>query len=85
MTRWLNHCHFGNVRAAPRRRIEDALQVHTVTSTPYWGLRSHLPADHPDKLLEIGSKPIPRQLIGIDLNQTNDLLLPQPALLLESA
>ncbi len=28
-----------------------------VTSPPYWGLRSYLPADHPDKHLEIGSEP----------------------------
>jgi DNA modification methylase len=28
-----------------------------VTSPPYWGLRSYLPADHPDKEREIGSEP----------------------------
>jgi site-specific DNA-methyltransferase (cytosine-N4-specific) len=28
-----------------------------VTSPPYWGLRSYLPAGHPDKHLEIGSEP----------------------------
>lgn len=28
-----------------------------VTSPPYWGLRSYLPAHHPDKHLEIGSEP----------------------------
>lgn len=28
-----------------------------VTSPPYWGLRSYLPADHPDKHREIGSEP----------------------------
>lgn len=28
-----------------------------VTSPPYWGLRSYLPDDHPDKPLEIGSEP----------------------------
>lgn len=28
-----------------------------ITSPPYWGLRSYLPADHPQKHLEIGSEP----------------------------
>ena len=28
-----------------------------ITSPPYWGLRSYLPADHPDKPHEIGSEP----------------------------
>lgn len=28
-----------------------------VTSPPYWGLRSYLPDDHPEKHLEIGSEP----------------------------
>jgi len=28
-----------------------------VTSPPYWGLRSYLPPDHPDKHKEIGSEP----------------------------
>lgn len=32
--------------------------VHCVcTSPPYWGLRSYLPADHPNKHMEIGSEP----------------------------
>ncbi len=58
MTEWLNRCHFGDVRAVLRRMVADGVQVHTiVTSPPYWGLRSYLPADHPDKALEIGSEP----------------------------
>jgi len=28
-----------------------------VTSPPYWGLRSYLPDDHPDKQKEIGLEP----------------------------
>jgi DNA modification methylase len=32
--------------------------VHTcITSPPYWGLRAYLPAEHPDKHMEIGSEP----------------------------
>ncbi|WP_017760679.1 DNA-methyltransferase [Pseudacidovorax intermedius] len=58
MTDWLNRCHFGDVRAVLRRMIDDGVKVHTiVTSPPYWGLRSYLPVDHPDKALEIGSEP----------------------------
>lgn len=58
MDRWLNRCHFGDVRAVLRQMIADGVQVQTiVTSPPYWGLRSYLPADHPDKALEIGSEP----------------------------
>lgn len=35
-----------------------ANSVHAcVTSPPYWGLRSYLPAGHPNKHLEIGSEP----------------------------
>ena len=34
-----------------------------VTSPPYWGLRSYLPADHPDKPLEIGSEPTLQQWV----------------------
>lgn len=34
-----------------------------VTSSPFLGLRSYLPADHPDKLLEMGSEPTPGEFI----------------------
>lgn len=55
---WLNRCHFGDVRMVLRRMIADGVQVHTiVTSPPYWGLRSYLPAGHPNKVHEIGSEP----------------------------
>ena len=55
---WLNRCHFGDVRMVLRRMIADGVQVHTiVTSPPYWGLRSYLPAGHPYKVHEIGSEP----------------------------
>ncbi|KQO38052.1 DNA methyltransferase [Acidovorax sp. Leaf84] len=55
---WLNRCHFGDVRAVLRQMIADGVQVDTiVTSPPYWGLRSYLPAEHPDKQYEIGSEP----------------------------
>lgn len=56
--RWLNLCHFGDVRSVLHQMIADGVQVDTiVTSPPYWGLRSYLAADHPDKKQEIGSEP----------------------------
>jgi site-specific DNA-methyltransferase (cytosine-N4-specific) len=55
---WLNKCHFGDVRDVLRQMIADGVKVQTiVTSPPYWGLRSYLPADHQDKAHEIGSEP----------------------------
>jgi site-specific DNA-methyltransferase (cytosine-N4-specific) len=58
MNQWINQCHFGDVRDVLRRMIADGVKVNTiVTSPPYWGLRSYLPADHQDKVREIGSEP----------------------------
>ena len=34
-----------------------------VTSPPYWGLRSYLPAGHEDKAMEIGSEPTLREFL----------------------
>ena len=39
------------------RQIEDESVHCVVTSPPYWGLRSYLDADHPDKPREIGQEP----------------------------
>lgn len=61
---WLNQCHFGDVRDVLRQMIADGVKVNTiVTSPPYWGLRSYLPADHPDKAREIGSEPTLREFL----------------------
>lgn len=61
---WLNRCHFGDVRDVLQRMIDDGVKVQTiVTSPPYWGLRSYLPADHPDKAREIGSEPTLREFL----------------------
>ncbi len=35
-----------------------------VTSPPYFGLRSYLPADHPDKAAEIGAEPSPAEYVA---------------------
>jgi DNA modification methylase len=62
---YLNQCHFGDVRAVLRQMIADGVKVNTiVTSPPYWGLRSYLPADHPDKVNELGSEPTIQEFIG---------------------
>ncbi|MEJ0004402.1 MAG: hypothetical protein WDN30_14260 [Pararobbsia sp.] len=50
MKDWLDRCHFGDVRTTMRAMIADGVRVQTiVTSPPYFGLRSYLPDDHPDK------------------------------------
>lgn len=65
MKDWLNKCHFGDVRDVLRQMIADGVKVQTiVTSPPYWGLRSYLPADHPDKAREIGSEPTLREFLA---------------------
>lgn len=61
---WLNRCHFGDVRDVLRQMIADGVKVQTiVTSPPYWGLRSYLPAGHSDKAREIGSEPTLREFL----------------------
>lgn len=45
------------------RTMPDASVDLVVTSSPFLGLRSYLPADHPDKLLEMGSEPTPGEFI----------------------
>lgn len=65
MKNWINQCHFGDVRDVLRRMITDGVKVNTiVTSPPYWGLRSYLPADHPDKSREIGSEPTLKEFLA---------------------
>ena len=39
------------------KTLPDASVHCCITSPPYWGLRSYLPATHPDKPREIGSEP----------------------------
>jgi site-specific DNA-methyltransferase (cytosine-N4-specific) len=64
MTDYLNKCHFGDVRDVLRQMIANGVKVQTiVTSPPYWGLRSYLPADHIDKAREIGSEPTLREFL----------------------
>jgi hypothetical protein len=46
------------------RTIRDGSVQECVTSPPYWGLRSYLPADHPAKAFEIGAEKDPEQYIA---------------------
>ncbi|RQQ48669.1 DNA-methyltransferase [Burkholderia stagnalis] len=58
MEDWIDRCQFGDCRALMRAMIADGVKVQTiVTSPPYWGLRSYLPDNHPDKRQEIGQEP----------------------------
>ena len=43
-----------------------------VTSPPFLALRSYLPADHPDKHLEIGSEPTPAAFLTTLLALTRE-------------
>lgn len=46
----------GDVKARLHDLDADSIDC-VVTSPPYWGLRSYLPADHADKVFEIGLEP----------------------------
>lgn len=46
------------------RTLPDASVHCCVTSPPYFGLRSYLPADHPDKAREIGMEQTPAEFVA---------------------
>ena len=52
----------GDVRESLRAMPADSVHC-AVTSPPYWGLRSYLPAGHADKGFEIGSEPTPEAFV----------------------
>lgn len=59
MNRWINKCHFGDVRDVLRAMIADGVKVNTiVTSPPYWGLRDY---GHPGQL---GLEPTVQEFIA---------------------
>ncbi|WP_186211625.1 DNA-methyltransferase [Burkholderia gladioli] len=63
---WLDRSHRGDCRDLMRTMIADGVRVQTiVTSPPYWGLRSYLPDEHPDKAREIGQEPTLREFIDM--------------------
>ncbi len=61
---FLNRVHFGDCRASLRMLIDAGVKAQMcVTSPPYFGLRSYLPADHADKHLELGCEETAEQFI----------------------
>lgn len=60
----MNRIEFGDCRDTMRRWAADGVKAQMcVTSPPYFGLRSYLPDDSPDKPLEIGLEETPDQYI----------------------
>jgi len=47
------------------KTLPDASVHCCITSPPYWGLRSYLPASHPDKPREIGSEPTVGEWVSV--------------------
>jgi hypothetical protein len=45
-----------------------------LSSPPYWGLRSYLDADHPDKAHEIGLEPTLGEHLGVPLSGVSRLV-----------
>lgn len=61
----LDRCAIGDVREVLRAWVGLGVKVNCiVTSPPYWGLRSYLPAGHPLKASEIGSEPTLREFLA---------------------
>jgi DNA modification methylase len=61
----MNRIEFGDCRETLRRWAAQGVKAQMcVTSPPYFGLRSYLPAEHSDKPLEIGLEQTPDQFIS---------------------
>ena len=61
----INKILFGDCREIMRRWAEQGVKAQMcVTSPPYFGLRSYLPDDSPDKPLEIGLEETPEQYVA---------------------
>ena len=61
----MNLIEFGDCRETMRRWAEQGVKAQMcVTSPPYFGLRSYLPDDSPDKPMEIGLEETPDQYIA---------------------
>ena len=61
----MNRIEFGDCRDTMRRWAEQGVKAQMcVTSPPYFGLRSYLPDDSPDKPLEIGLEETPEQYVA---------------------
>ncbi len=61
----MNKIEFGDCRETMRRWAADGVKAQMcVTSPPYFGLRSYLPDESPDKPLEIGLEETPDQYVA---------------------
>lgn len=61
----MNLIEFGDCRDTMRRWAEQGVKAQMcVTSPPYFGLRSYLPDDSPDKPMEIGLEETPEQYVA---------------------
>jgi hypothetical protein len=77
--------HVGDTREV-LRTLPDASVDLVMTSPPFLALRSYLPADHPDKALEIGSEGTPGAFLDVLLDVTEELarvLAPHGSLVVE--
>ena len=65
MKHLLNKTYFGDCRESLKMLIDVGVRINCcITSPPYFGLRSYLPDDHPDKALEIGTEKTPEEYIA---------------------
>lgn len=61
----INEILFGDCRDSLRAMAAAGVKVQMcVTSPPYYGLRSYLPEDHPDKSSEIGNEETPDEYVA---------------------
>lgn len=64
MNKYENNILIGDCVSLMKEMKEDGVKVKTcITSPPYYGLRSYLPDNHPDKHLEIGAEKSPEEFI----------------------
>jgi hypothetical protein len=77
--------HVGDTREVLRTLPDNSVDL-VMTSPPFLALRSYLPADHPDKALEIGSEGTPGAFMDVLLDVTEELarvLAPHGSLVVE--
>ena len=71
MNKWINKCHFGDVRDVLRRMIADGVKVNCiVTSPPYWGLRRYTSGEFERVRIKESIPPEARARIDAELAAT---------------
>ena len=82
---FVDRCLFGDALAM-LRTVPDGIAQCCVTSPPFYGLRSYLPAEHPDKALEVGLEATPDEYVARMVEafaEVRRVLRPDGVLLLE--